>query len=123
MATCILRDFTEIGDYMKPYVVAEVNTSHSGNMDTAFEMILKAKETGCNCVKFQSWSSESLYSKSYYDANPIAKRIVSKFSLSEAQLWEVALFCKEQKIAFASTPYSRQEVDFLLEKCYNYCEG
>ncbi|MEL7567164.1 MAG: N-acetylneuraminate synthase family protein [Dehalobacterium sp.] len=117
MATCVLRDLTEIGDYIKPYIVAEVNSSHNGNMDTALEMIVKAKETGCNCVKFQSWSAESLYSKTYYDANPIAKRIVSKLSLSEEQLLEVARFCKEQKIAFASTPYAGQEVDFLIEKC------
>jgi N-acetylneuraminate synthase len=117
MATCILRDLTEIGEYLKPYVVAEVNSSHSGNMDTALEMIVKARETGCNCVKFQSWSAESLYSKTYYDANPIAKRIISKFSLSKEQLLEVARFSKEQKLAFASTPYSRKEVDFLLEKC------
>lgn len=117
MAICTLRDSTKIGDYIKPYIVAEVNSSHSGNVDTALEMIAKAKEIGCDCVKFQSWSTESLYSKTYYDANPIAKRIVSKFALSEEQLLQVVRFCKEQKIAFASTPYSRQEVDFLLEKC------
>ncbi|MCM3040919.1 N-acetylneuraminate synthase family protein [Paenibacillus motobuensis] len=117
MATIMLRDSTQMGDYQKPYIVAEVNSSHNGNMDTVFEMILKAKEIGFNCVKFQSWSAESLYSKTYYDENPIAKRIVSKFSLSEEQLLEAARFCKEQEIAFASTPYSRQEVDFLIEKC------
>lgn len=117
MATCILRDLTEIGDYKKPYIVAEVNSSHNGNMDTALEMIVRAKETGCNCVKFQSWSPETLYSKNYYDSNPIAKRIVSKFSLSDGQLLEAARYCKEKEIAFASTPYSRMEVDFLLEKC------
>lgn len=117
MATCIFRDLTVIGDYLKPYIVAEVNSSHNGNMDTALEMIVRAKETGCNCVKFQSWSTDSLYSKTYYDQNPIAKRIVSKFSLTEMQLLEIATFCKEQEIAFASTPYSRKEVDFLLEKC------
>lgn len=117
MSTCTLRDSTEIGDNHKPYIVAEVNSSHNGNIDTALEMIVKAKNTGCNCVKFQSWSAESLYSKTYYEMNPIAKRIVSKFSLSEERLLEAASFCKEQKIAFASTPYSRQEVDFLLEKC------
>lgn len=117
MATCCFRDSTVIGDYLKPYIVAEVNSAHSGNLDAAFEMILKAKEIGVDCVKFQSWSAETLYCKTYYDKNPIAKRIVSKFSFSEAQLLEVSRFCKQQKIACASTPYSRQEVDFLLEFC------
>ena len=117
MANCILRDSTVIGDFMKPYIVAEVNTSHNGNMEAAKEMIDRAKEAGCSCVKFQSWSKESLYSKTYYDENPIAKRIVQKFAFSEAQLMEVARYCKERGIAFSSTPYSEAEVDFLVDKC------
>lgn len=117
MAKCILRDLTVIGDFMKPYIVAEVNTSHSGSIEIAKEMIDRAKEVGCSCVKFQSWSKESLYSKTYYDDNPIAKRIVQKFALSEAQLMEVARYSRERGIAFSSTPYSPAEVDFLVEKC------
>lgn len=117
MAKCIFRDSTIIGDFMKPYIVAEVNTSHSGCIETAKEMINRAKEVGCSCVKFQSWSSESLYSKTYYDENPIAKRIVQKFAFSEAQLMEVAQYSRERGIAFSSTPYSQAEVDFLIEKC------
>lgn len=117
MANCILRDSTMIGDFAKPYIVAEVNTSHNGCMETAKKMIDRAKEVGCSCVKFQSWSEGSLYSRTYYDANPIAKRIVQKFAFSEAQLFEVAQHCKERGIAFASTPYSPEEVDFLIEKC------
>lgn len=117
MANCVLRDSTVIGDYLKPYIVAEVNTSHSGRIETAKEMIDRAKEVGCDCVKFQSWSDESLYSQTYYDQNPIVKRIVKKFSFSEAQLMEVAQYCREREIAFASTPYSPAEVDFLVEKC------
>lgn len=116
MANCILRDATVIGDFLKPYIVAEVNTSHNGNMETAKEMIDRAKEAGCSCVKFQSWSKESLYSKTYYDDNPIVKRFVQKFAFSEEQLIEVAQYCNEHGIAFASTPYSEAEVDFLVKK-------
>lgn len=117
MANCILRDTTVIGDFLKPYIVAELNTSHYGSIETAKEMIDRAKEVGCSCVKFQSWSKESLYSKTYYDENPIAGRIVQKFAFSEAQLMEVAQYSREHGIAFSSTPYSPAEVDFLVEKC------
>ncbi len=117
MAVIRLDNGREIGDYMNPYIVAEVNSSHNGNVETAKKMIYTAKEIGCDCVKFQSWSTESLYSASYYEANPIAKRIVSKFALSEDDLLEVVSYCREQNIAFSSTPYSEQEVDFLVEKC------
>jgi N-acetylneuraminate synthase len=117
MAKCVLRDSTVIGDFLKPYVVAEVNTSHGGSVETAKQMIRRAKEAGCACVKFQSWSKESLYSQTFYDENPIAKRFVEKFAFSEAQLAEVVRCCKDTGIAFASTPYSPAEVDFLVEKC------
>lgn len=117
MATCNLREGTVLCDFGKPYIVAEVNTSHNGNIETAKEMIKEAKEAGCSCVKFQSWSKESLYSKTYYDENPVAKRIISQFAFSEDQLMEVARYSKDYGISLSSTPYSEKEVDFLLEKC------
>lgn len=117
MAKVVLQDSTIVGDYEKPYIIAEVNSSHNGNVETAKMMVEKAKEIGCSCVKFQSWSAESLYSKSYYDKNPIAKRIVEKFSLSESELGDIADYCNSIGISFSSTPYSRNEVDFLLDKC------
>lgn len=113
-------DFLEKGKLTKfktPYIIAEINTSHFGSVEIAKEMIYKAKEAGCDCVKFQSWTTETLYSKSFYAENPIAKRIVNKFAFSEDKLIEVANYSKECGIAFSSTPYSKSEVDFLLEKC------
>lgn len=116
MARIVLNDSRIIEDFSKPYFIAEVNSSHNGNIETAKAMISKAKETGADCVKFQSWSAESLYSRTYYDANPISKKIISKFSFSEEQFVEIIDFCHKTGISFASTPYSEREVDFLLEK-------
>lgn len=117
MATICLRDATELADYGRPYVVAEINTSHFGSVDTAKQMILRAREVGCDCVKFQSWSAETLYSKTFYDQNPIAKRLVKKFSFGEAELVELAQFSRDNGIAFSSTPYARSEAEFLLDRC------
>lgn len=117
MAEIILADNRRIGDYLRPYIVAEVNSSHNGDIDTAKHMIDEAKRIGCDCVKFQSWSAESLYSATYYKENPIAKRIVGKFAMPEESLAELAGYCKKVGIAFSSTPYCKKEVDFLVEKC------
>lgn len=117
MASIKLNDEAVLSDYGKPYIVAEMNTSHFGNIDTAKKMILEAKKAGCNCVKFQSWTENSLYSKSYYDENPIAKRFIKGFSFNENQLIELSKYCKTQNISFASTPYSKSEVDFLINDC------
>ena len=106
-----------IEEYGVPYIIAELNSSHFGDLDIAKQMIKSAKSSGADCVKFQSWSSTSLYSNSYYRANPIAKRFVNKFSLSETEILELCEYCKEISIDFASTPYAESEVTFLLDKC------
>ena len=111
-----IRSGKIIGMGHKPYIVAELNSSHGGRVETAKEMVDAAKECGCDCVKFQSWSPETLYSDEYYKGNPIAKRFVKKFSLTPDQLLELSLYCTEVGIDFSSTPYSNEEVDFLVEK-------
>ena len=37
-----------------PYFIAEIGINHNGNFDLAKKMILAAKESGADCVKFQS---------------------------------------------------------------------
>lgn len=113
----VFRDGRNIGEDAPPYIVAEVNSSHNGSLEVAKQMIDAAVDAGCDCVKFQSFTEDSLYSKDYYQQNPIAKRFVSKFSFGEDKLKACADYCKKRGIAFASTPYSKQEVDFLAEQC------
>lgn len=117
MASLELNNSVILSDFGKPYIVAELNTSHFGNLETARLMIDKVKEAGCDCVKFQSWTPETLYSQNYFEENPIAKRFIKKFSLSPLELEEILHYCKSSNIGFSSTPYSRDEVDFLLKKC------
>ena len=116
-AECIFADGTTIQDYGKPYFVAEVNSSHNGDAEVARKMIDAAVSAGSHCVKFQSWSAGSLYSQSYYKENPIAKRFVDKFSLAPDVLKSLSDYCRERGISFSSTPYSEEEVDFLVEEC------
>lgn len=117
MSVIRLRSGREIGDYLKPYIVAELNTSHFGDIGIARSMIDRAKEAGCDCVKFQSWSAETLYCESYYKDNAIAKRMVKKFSLNDKQLQELSVYAGARGIDFASTPYSIKEAAFLVEQC------
>ncbi|MEZ8688549.1 N-acetylneuraminate synthase family protein [Vibrio splendidus] len=100
-----------------PYFVAELNTSHFGDVGIAKEMIDAAKACGCDSVKFQSWTTDTLYSQTYYQQNPIAKRFVKKYSLSEAELKQLALYCHDIGIGFSSTPYSLREAEFLIHEC------
>jgi sialic acid synthase SpsE len=106
-----------IGDDFEPYFIAELNTSHFGDVEKAKKMIDMVKECGGDCVKFQSWSEHTLYSNEYYKENPIARRFVKKFSMSEQQLKELSEYSRSIGIDFASTPYSTEEVDFLIKEC------
>ncbi len=100
-----------------PYIIAELNSSHFGNLDKAKEMIAKAKECRCDCVKFQSWTKDTLYSKTYYKEQPIMERMVKKFALKQSDLQELSLYARSLGIDFSSTAYSEDEVRFLVEKC------
>ena len=64
-----------IADNLEPYFIAELNTSHFGDIKIAKQMIKSAKLNGCNCIKLQSWTSDTLYSQNFYDENPIAKNL------------------------------------------------
>jgi N-acetylneuraminate synthase len=80
-------------------------------------MIQAIKRAGADCVKFQSWSEESLYSATYYEKNPIAKRFVSKFSLSNEAILDLSNYARQIGLDFSSTPYSVSEASFLVESC------
>ncbi len=106
-----------IGENREPYFIAELNTSHFGDIEKAKKMIDMVKECGGDCVKFQSWSEHTLYSDEYYKQNPIAKRFVKKFAISEMQLKELSEYSRSIGIDFASTPYSNDEANFLISEC------
>ena len=47
----------------KPYIIAEIGANHNGDMELAKKMIDSAKECGADCVKFQSWTKDSIFSR------------------------------------------------------------
>lgn len=111
------RNGRVIAESELPYFIAEMNTSHFGKISVAKDMIVAAKKAGADCVKFQSWSAETLYSAEYYRENPIAKRFVKKFSLDDGALKTLAKFSNDVGIDFSSTPYSIEEAIFLKNEC------
>lgn len=122
----LTKDFS-VSNNGEPYIIAELGSNHNGDMDMARKLIQSAKECGAHCVKFQSWSKESIFSRKTYNDNYFVaddyrhrtdhslESIVEAYSISEAQLLEMKNFCREVDIELASTPFSRKEVDFLTD--------
>lgn len=118
----------KISNFCEPYIIAELGSNHNGDMDIAAKLIKAAKDAGANCVKFQSWSKETIFSKKKYEDNYFLKddyrnrkdfsleEIVEKFSISEKQLLEMKKYADELKIDCISTPFSKKEADFLVDK-------
>lgn len=100
----------------KPYIIAEIGSNHNGSLALAKKTILSAKKSGADCVKFQSFTPESLFSKDLLNKNKNLKQDVYKYYLTKKKLKEIANFCKKTKIDFASTPFNEDELNFLVKK-------
>lgn len=122
-----LTTLKEVYNYCKPYIIAELGSNHNGDMDLAKKLIIQAKEAGADCVKFQSWSKESIFSRKTYEENYFVaddyrnrtdytlEQIVEEFSISEEELLEMKFFADQIGIDCTSTPFSRREADFLVD--------
>lgn len=112
----------------KPYIIAEIGSNHNGDMELAKKMIDEAKKCGADCVKFQSWTKDSIFSKKVYKDNYFLKddyrdrkdytleQIVDKFHISSEDHFLLKEYCDQIGIDFASTPFSKDEVDLLVDE-------
>ena len=128
MAEVQLTKNKKVFKYCEPYIIAEIGANHNGDMELAKKLIDTAKQAGADCVKFQSWTKDSIFSRKTYDENRFLnddyrqredfnlESIVDEFSLSEKELLEIKSYCDEKSIDFASTPFSPREVDFLVDQ-------
>ena len=118
--------YQEIIKTKKIYIIAEIGANHNGDMDLARKMIDSAKACGCDAVKFQSWTPDSLVAKEEYDRNQqyndspkkhfgSLKEMVEKYYLRIEQHPELKHYCDKKGIEFCSTPFSEDEADLLEE--------
>lgn len=123
-----LTEMAIINNFSKPYIIAELGSNHNGDMELAKKMITQAKEAGADCVKFQSWSKDSIFAKKKYEDNYFIaddyrdrddftlEQIVEEYSISDAELLEMKAFADDVGIDCSSTPFNQKEADFLVEQ-------
>ena len=110
-----------ITDRSRPYVIAEIGVNHEGSLELARRLIDLAKEGGADAAKFQTYKADTLASKhspSYWDLSkePTTSqhKLFQKYdSFGDDDYRELARYCGEVGIDFASTPFSDSAVDLL----------
>jgi|TARA_B100001093_G_scaffold512506_1_gene582494 N,N'-diacetyllegionaminate synthase len=105
-----------------PYFIAEIGVNHNGDMNLAKKMIIAAKKSGANAVKFQTFKASTLvtprtpkvkYQKSTTNKNESHYQMIKSLELSEKNHLLLKNFCKKKKIEFLSTPYDINSAKFL----------
>lgn len=106
----------------KVYIIAEAGDNHNGDMDLAYKLIDVAKIAGADCVKFQTFKTERIVSKSaemaeYQKQNTGIEEsqfdMIKKLELSYEQFIALKKYCDSIGIQFLSTPFDLDSIDFL----------
>lgn len=101
----------------KTFIIAEAGSNHNRNFEQALKLIDAANAAGANAVKFQTFSSETVYSKNtpdfagYKNINKLIKDI------ELPREWQIDLkgYCDKKGIEFMSTPFDEQAVEELVD--------
>jgi N,N'-diacetyllegionaminate synthase len=107
---------------MSVFIIAEAGVNHNGKLSLAKEMVDKAKESGADCIKFQTFISKNIVSKnaskaSYQikqtDADESQLEMLRALELPFEDFFELRDYCNVKEIQFLSTPFDLESIDFL----------
>ncbi|MFH1594007.1 MAG: N-acetylneuraminate synthase family protein [Candidatus Omnitrophota bacterium] len=116
-----------IGDEHSCYVIAEIGINHNGSVDIAKKLIDVALNSGCDAVKFQKRTVETVYSQEelskprenpFGPTNGDLKRGL-EFDLKKYK--EIDRYCKERGIDWFASSWDEASVDFISQfdpPCY-----
>lgn len=114
----------QIGSGYPAYIIAEAGVNHNGKLELALELVRAAAATGADCIKFQTFKAEQVarleapkapYQLEVTDRQESQFEMLKKLELNPADYTAIIKECTKQEIEFMSTPYHRDDVDFLQE--------
>jgi len=114
----------KIGESSPVYFIAEIGSNFDGNLDRAKDLILMAKEAGADAAKFQHYTASSLVSDYGFRVLGNKKSHQSNWAKSVHDTYDSAALnrewteslrraCDEVGLAFLTSPYSIELVDFV----------
>lgn len=114
----------KIGEGHPAYLIAEMSANHAGSIERAKEIIHRAKESGADCIKIQTYTPDTLTidcDNEYFQVKNGTWEGENLYSLYGKAYtpweWQAELMAEAKKVGidFLSTPFDRTAVDFLEE--------
>lgn len=105
------------------YIIAEAGVNHNGQVNLAYKLCDAAKAAGADAVKFQTWKTEKIVTKSaakaaYQKENTGSAQsqfeMLKALELSYTEFVQIRDYCDKIDIQFLSTPDTEEDMDFLL---------
>lgn len=109
---------------MSTYIIAEAGVNHNGDVHIAKQLCLAAKNAGADAVKFQTWITDNIITKSVKQADYQTENtgkdesqydMLKKLELTFDEFREIKEYCEEIGIEFASTADDEESLDFLVD--------
>lgn len=111
-----------VSDDRPSLIIAEIGNNHNGDINLAKLLVEKALVSGANCVKFQMRQMSSMYREIQLDKGSRSDEdlgaeytldLLSRFQLSNDELFEVFDYCKSLGILPLCTPFDEMSLDLL----------
>lgn len=113
-----------IGNYLQPFIIAEISGNHNGSLERAKESIKIAAKSGADAVKLQTYTPDTMTINSSKPDFQIERgpwkgyKLYDLYNAAHTPFeWheELFVFAKSLGITIFSTPFDESAVD-LLEK-------
>tara|TARA_Y100000034_G_C6894557_1_gene412173 strand:+ start:383 stop:1219 length:837 start_codon:yes stop_codon:yes gene_type:complete len=111
---------------MSVFVIAEIGINHNGDLGIAKKLIDGAVKAGCNAVKFQKRTVESVYSKEELDKSRDSpwgttnREQKNGLEFSESEYDQIDAYCKEKGIEWLASAWDIDSQLFLRKYDLNY---
>ncbi|MGM8213708.1 N-acetylneuraminate synthase [Virgibacillus sp. W0430] len=109
----------------KVFIIAEAGVNHNGSLKLAYKLVDAAVEAQADAIKFQTFKTEKLVTKTAKQADYQKKNIgevssqfdmLKKLELSYHDFKQLKQYCDEKDIIFLSTPFDLESVYFLIHE-------
>jgi N,N'-diacetyllegionaminate synthase len=106
------------------FIIAEAGVNHNGDLTIAKQLVLAAKESGADAVKFQTFQAKHLVTADAPQAEYQSKNsgviesqfdMLKRLELPLEAFAELNRYCQDLGIMFMSTAFDEDSSDFLAE--------